>query len=144
MKEKKKSWEPFRIYLLNSTANPAQFRGKLVGLAVLFSSLILNDGSHDFFFLFNILILIYLFKYETIETHALAFLTLIILAISWTHRTKNKRNLPLCTRIIFRNHSSCKLWIALRRQNTERNPCICVHSLIECVDLRALWGLFGG
>ena len=32
-----------------------------------------------FFFLFNILILLYFSKYETIETHALAFLTLIIL-----------------------------------------------------------------
>ena len=33
------------------------------------------------FFLFNILILIYFFKYETIETHARAFLTLTISAI---------------------------------------------------------------
>ena len=33
------------------------------------------------FFLLNTLILIYFFKYETIETHARAFLTLIILAI---------------------------------------------------------------
>ena len=30
------------------------------------------------FFLFNILILIYFLKYETIETHARAFLTLIL------------------------------------------------------------------
>ena len=35
-------------------------------------------GSQDFF-LFDILI--YFFRYETIETHARAFLTLIILAI---------------------------------------------------------------
>ena len=34
-----------------------------------------------FQFLFNILIFIYFFKYETIETHAHAFLTLNILAI---------------------------------------------------------------
>ena len=34
-----------------------------------------------FFFLFNTLIFISFFKYETIETHARAFLTLIILAI---------------------------------------------------------------
>ena len=33
------------------------------------------------FFLFNILTFIYFFEYETIETHALSFLTLIILAI---------------------------------------------------------------
>ena len=33
------------------------------------------------FFLLNILILIYFFRHETIETHACAFLRLIILAI---------------------------------------------------------------
>ena len=32
---KNKSWEPFRICLLSSTANPAQFGWKLAGLAVL-------------------------------------------------------------------------------------------------------------
>jgi hypothetical protein len=36
----------------------------------------------DLFFFFNILILNYFFKYETIETHACAFLTLIILGIA--------------------------------------------------------------
>ena len=41
-----------------------------------------NPGSHlGFCFLFNVLISIYLFEYETIETHGHAFLTLIILAI---------------------------------------------------------------
>ena len=49
-------------------------------LAVLVSRQILN-GSQDFF-LFNTLIFIYFFKYEAIETHARAFLTLIILAIA--------------------------------------------------------------
>ena len=49
IKEKKNFWEPFRICLLNSTANPAQFEWKLAGLALLFSRLILN-GSQDFFF----------------------------------------------------------------------------------------------
>ena len=39
------------------------------------------NGSHDFF-LFSILIFIYFSKYETIETHAHAFLTLILLAIA--------------------------------------------------------------
>ena len=33
----KKSWVPFGSYLLNSTANPAQFEWKWAGLAVLFS-----------------------------------------------------------------------------------------------------------
>jgi hypothetical protein len=37
---KKKSWEPFRIDLLNNTANPAQFWWKLTELAVLFRRLI--------------------------------------------------------------------------------------------------------
>jgi hypothetical protein len=39
------------------------------------------NGSQDFSFLFNIFLFIYFFRYETIETHARAFLTLIILAI---------------------------------------------------------------
>ena len=46
---------------------------------MLFSRQILND-SQDFFLL-NILILIYFFRYENIETHACAFLRLIILAV---------------------------------------------------------------
>ena len=37
IKTKKKSWEPFRSYLLNSTAKPAQFEWKWAELAVLFS-----------------------------------------------------------------------------------------------------------
>ena len=32
-----KPWVPFRSYLLDSTANPAQFECKWAGLAVLFS-----------------------------------------------------------------------------------------------------------
>ena len=75
-----KSWEPFRSCLLNSTANLAHFHQNWAGLAVLFRRQIPN-GSQDFYFLFNILIFIYFFKYETIETHARAFLTLNILAI---------------------------------------------------------------
>ena len=37
LKIKKKSWEPFGSYLLNSTANPAHFHSNWAGLAVLFS-----------------------------------------------------------------------------------------------------------
>ena len=39
------------IYLLNSTANPAQFEWKWAGLAVLFTvfSRYLTNGSHHFF-----------------------------------------------------------------------------------------------
>ena len=43
---------PFRSYLLNSTANPAQFECKWAGLAVLFSRLLLNGT--DFFQIFSI------------------------------------------------------------------------------------------
>ena len=49
IKEKLKSWEPFRSCQLNSTANPVQFWWKWAGLAVLFSRQILN-GSQDFVF----------------------------------------------------------------------------------------------
>ena len=52
----KKLWEPIGSYLLNSTANPAQFELKWAGLAVLFSRLFPN-GSHDFFHIFRIFIL---------------------------------------------------------------------------------------
>ena len=44
-----------------------------------------------FFFLFNILIFIYFFKYETIETHARAFLTLNILSIGTVMFSANRR-----------------------------------------------------
>jgi hypothetical protein len=37
----------------------------------------LLNGSHDIFHIFSI-IFVYFFKYETIETHARAFLALII------------------------------------------------------------------
>ena len=50
-KREKKSLEPFRICLLNSTANPAQFVWKMAGLAVLYSWQLLN-GSHDLFSIF--------------------------------------------------------------------------------------------
>ena len=49
-------------------------------IGVLFSRQILN-GSQDFFFLFNILIFICLFKYETIETHARTFLGCVFLSL---------------------------------------------------------------
>ena len=53
IKEKLKSWEPFRSCLLNGTANPPHFHQNWAGLAVLFCKQILN-GSQDFFeVLFN-------------------------------------------------------------------------------------------
>ena len=70
---KKKSSEPYRICLLNSTANfhPnwARLAGKSEMAPRIFSSLQYSN--------FHLI-----FKYETIETHACAFLTLIILAIA--------------------------------------------------------------
>ena len=63
---KLKSLEPFKSYLLNSTANPAHFH---------------QNWLPGFWFFFNILISIYFFRYETIETNARAFLTLYILSI---------------------------------------------------------------
>ena len=80
MREKSKSWEPFRSCLLNSTANPAQFGWKWAGLAVLFSRQLLN-GSQDVNFSLISLNFHLFFKSETIETHARTFLTFNILAI---------------------------------------------------------------
>ena len=79
LKISKKSWERFGSYLQNSTANPAHSHPNWAGLAVLFRRQLLN-GFQDFF-CFNILILIYFFKYKTIETHARAFLPLNISAV---------------------------------------------------------------
>ena len=50
-------------------------------------------GSQDIF-LFNILIFIYFFKYETIETHARAFLSLIILAVDTVQPKEGLKNSP--------------------------------------------------
>ena len=52
---------------------PQEHSVKLAGLAVLFSRQILNGYQEFFFFIF--------FRYETIETHARAFLPLIILSV---------------------------------------------------------------
>ena len=41
-------WVPFGSYMLNSTADSAQFEWKWAGLAVLFSRYLPN-GTHDFF-----------------------------------------------------------------------------------------------
>ena len=78
-KYEKKSWEPFEICLLNSTANPANFHPNWARLAVLFRRQLLN-GSKDFF-CFDILISIWFFKYKTIQTHARSFLPLNISAV---------------------------------------------------------------
>ena len=80
--------KPFRICLLNSPANPAQFGWKLAGLAVFYIRQILNS-SQDFFFGFNIFFFGF-FRYETIETYARAFLTLIILAIGTVYEYAEK------------------------------------------------------
>ena len=46
--KRKKSWEPFRICLLNRTANTAQFWWKLAGLAVIFSRQIYFRNAQPF------------------------------------------------------------------------------------------------
>ena len=66
----KKSWEPFRRCLLNSTVYPANFHPMLLSRQFL-------NGFQDFF-LFNIL---KLFRYKTIETHAHSFLPINISAV---------------------------------------------------------------
>ena len=79
--KKSKSWEPFRSYQLNSTANPAHLpqigpNGKwcLAGSSyrapriLIFS--IAMGANHSFYV-------------KTIETHTRTFLTLNILAIGW-------------------------------------------------------------
>ena len=71
----KKSWEPFRSCLLNSSENSAHFHQNW---AIEQSN---PKWLPGFCFLSNILIFIYFFEYETIETHARAFLTLNILSI---------------------------------------------------------------
>ena len=65
---------------ISKKANSAGLYTNWAGLAVLFSRQIL-DSSQDFF-LCNTLIFIYSLKYEVIERHASAFLTLNILAIA--------------------------------------------------------------
>ena len=65
-KERKKSWEPFRICLLHSSVNPANFHPNWAGLAVLCSRQILN-GSQEFsllYYNFNLIFHIYYFVYS--------------------------------------------------------------------------------
>ena len=75
----KKVLEPFGSCLLNSTASPAHFHPNWAGLPLLFSKQIPN-GSHDFSYIFTIFFFSF-FRYQTIEAHALGFLTHISLAI---------------------------------------------------------------
>jgi hypothetical protein len=65
--------------LLISTANLVHLRPNWAELAVLFSRQL--PSAPKIFFSYFQHILFKLFRYETIETHALAFLTHIILAI---------------------------------------------------------------
>ena len=70
---------PFGSYLLNSTANPAQFEWKWGGLAVLFSRELPN-GTHDVFQTFRIHYFYYFIKNPQ-TTIALIFLAHIISGI---------------------------------------------------------------
>ena len=75
----KKSWVPFGSYLLDSTADSAQFEWKWAGLAVLFSRYLPN-GTHDFFQNFRICFFKDFIKNPQ-TTIALTFLTHIISGI---------------------------------------------------------------
>ena len=75
----KKWWVPFGSYLLNSTADSAQFECKWAGLAVLFSRYLPN-GTHDFFQIFRICFFKDFIKNPQ-TTIALTFLTHIISGI---------------------------------------------------------------
>ena len=76
-RKRKHSWEPFRICLLNSsTANPVQFWWKWARLALLFSWQIPNGPDIVFSFP-GIRLLI---NVKIVDTHALTFLLLIMLA----------------------------------------------------------------
>ena len=75
----KKSWVPFGSYLLNSTADSAQFEWKWAGLAVLFSRYLPN-GTHDFFQIFRICFFKDFIKNPQ-TTIALTFLTHIVSGI---------------------------------------------------------------
>ena len=93
VKEKKNTWEPFKICLLNSTANPTQFGWKLAGLTVLFSRQILRSlpltvkgrlfsKSQMVTVIFFSRIYYKFFRYETIETQARTFFMVIIFSIA--------------------------------------------------------------
>ena len=119
----KKSWEPFRICLLNSTANPAQFGWKWAGLALLSSRQLLN-GSHNFFHTFSI-IFNYLFKYETIETHARAFSDLIFqLWAVWLTYFHNK--IP-------------RVWLHCLRLYKSNEHCVAENSLTLTTKRSTIW-----
>ena len=75
---------PFESYLLDSTANSAQFEWKWAGLAVLFSRYLPN-GTHDFFQIFRIGLFKDFIKNPQ-TTIALTFLTHIISGIDGVYR----------------------------------------------------------
>ena len=64
--------------------NFCMFRLSLFYFYSIFHALLILNGSQDFF-LFHIFI--YFFKYETLETHARAFLPFIILAVGSVNNT---------------------------------------------------------
>ena len=74
----KKSWVPFGSYLLDSTADSAQFEWKWAGLAVLFSRYLPN-GTHNFFQNFRICFCKDFIKNPQ-TTIALTFLIIIIIS----------------------------------------------------------------
>ena len=78
---------------LNSTANPVHFHfwGGWIGCVIQQATSKRLPG----FFLSNILIFIYFFKYQTIEFHARAFLPLNISAVGTVQELRQKRWTPI-------------------------------------------------
>ena len=82
-------------YLLNTTANPPQIGWKLAGLAVLFSRLILN-GSQDFLFHFNVLIIIHFLNMKPLRPIPAHFSHLIFqVQVVWVVLQDLKESLAL-------------------------------------------------
>ena len=91
----KKLWVPFSCYLLDSTADSAQFEWKWAELAVLFSRYLPN-GTHNFFQNFRICFFKDFIKNPQ-TTIALTFLTHIISVIDGV--TYYETEIPSLTRI---------------------------------------------
>ena len=100
----KKSWVPFGSYLLDSTADSAQFEWKWAGLAVLFSRYLPN-GTHDFFQNFRICFFKDFIKNPQ-TTIALTFLTHIISGIDGV------MNLPVDLSLYFLSQAIDLSWQA--------------------------------
>ena len=115
--KKSKSWEPFGSYQLNSTANPAhlpQNLAKLAKSAVLFSRQLQTAPR---ILIFSIAMgADHSFYVKSIETHARAFLTLIILFIGTVNRQYYQLHLLCFYKILIAITLRNKYWLQTSRQ----------------------------